>query len=80
VRRRPVLLLQVGAPITYVNKQLGHADASITMRVYAHYLPDGATREVDRLDAVQSPTHPDGISGASGGRKRRSRSRAKCFG
>ena len=30
------LLLQDGAPITYVSKQLGHRDASITLRVYAH--------------------------------------------
>jgi integrase len=43
-------LLQAGAPITYVSQQLGHADASITLRVYAHYLPDGSQRDVDRLD------------------------------
>ena len=53
------LLLQAGAPITYVSQQLGHADASITLRVYAHYLPDGALREVNRLDAAASPAHPD---------------------
>ena len=28
------LLLQAGAPITYVSAQLGHRDASITLRVY----------------------------------------------
>ena len=44
------LLLQAGAPITYVSRQLGHADPSITLRVYAHYLPDAARRDVDRLD------------------------------
>ena len=33
------LLLQDGAPITYVSRQLGHKDASITLRVYAHWLP-----------------------------------------
>ena len=27
------LLLQAGAPITYVSQQLGHADAAITLRV-----------------------------------------------
>ena len=45
------LLLQDGAPITYVSRQLGHKDASITLRVYAHWLPDtSARRGVDRLD------------------------------
>ena len=29
------LLLSAGAPITYVSQQLGHGDASITLRVYA---------------------------------------------
>jgi integrase len=33
------LLLQTGAPITYVSQQPGHRDASITLRVYAHWLP-----------------------------------------
>jgi integrase len=28
-------LLQAGAPITYVSAQLGHRDASITLRAYA---------------------------------------------
>jgi integrase len=46
------LLLQAGAPITYVSRQLGHADPAITLRVYAHYLPDAARKDVDRLDAA----------------------------
>ena len=45
------LLLQDGAPITYVSRQLGHKDASITLRVYAHWLPDAAhAKLVDALD------------------------------
>lgn len=47
------LLLQTGAPITYVSQQPGHRDASITLRVYAHWLPD-VSRRVDRLDPLQS--------------------------
>ena len=47
-------------PLTgYVSQQLGHADASITLRAYAHYLPGGAVREVYRLDAPAE--HPDAI-------------------
>jgi integrase len=54
-------LLQAGAPITYVAKQLGHADASITLRVYAHYLPDPSRKDVDLLDTQPSatPAQPD---------------------
>jgi hypothetical protein len=45
------LLLQNGAPITYVSRQLGHKDASITLRVYAHWLPDRMNQKlVDSLD------------------------------
>jgi integrase-like protein len=45
------LLLQDGAPITYVSRQLGHKDASITLRVYAHWLPDATHANlVDGLD------------------------------
>jgi integrase len=59
------LLLQAGAPITYVSQQLGHRDASITLRVYAHWLPDASRREADRLDALQpsaTPAQPEGVS------------------
>jgi len=52
------LLLQAGAPITYVSGQLGHRDASITLRVYAHYLPSASLREVDRLDTLQPSATP----------------------
>ena len=45
------LLLQAGVPITYVSRQLGHRDSAITLRVYAHWLPEaGAEKGVDRLD------------------------------
>ena len=37
------LLLQRGAPITYVSQQLGHRDSAITLRVYARWLPDVPT-------------------------------------
>ena len=49
------LLLQAGAPITYVSRQLGHRDSAITLRVYAHWLPD--TREPRRV-STGSTTHP----------------------
>lgn len=60
------LLLQAGAPITYVSQQLGHADASITLRVYAHYLPDPSRKDVGpaRRATRRNPraTRADGVS------------------
>ena len=48
-------LLQDGPPITYVSRQLGHKDAAITLRVYAHWLPDASTRRlVNLLDDAAS--------------------------
>jgi integrase len=52
-------LLQGGAAITYVSQQMGHPDASITLRVYAQYLPDPSRREVDRLcNQSATPAQP----------------------
>jgi integrase len=59
------LLLQAEAPITYVSAQLGHRDASITLRVYAHYLPSGSDREGDRLDLPHRSATGRGFSGSA---------------
>ena len=48
-------LLQDGAPITCVSRQLGHKDAAITLRVYAHWLPDASK---DKLVNLLDDTHP----------------------
>jgi len=60
------LLLQAGVPITYVSRQLGHKDPSITLRVYAHWLPEPMReRGVDRLDTLQpsaTPAQPDALA------------------
>lgn len=52
------LLLQAGEPVTHVSQQLGHKDSAVTLRVYAHWLPDtGGRRGVDQLDeAAFRPT------------------------
>ena len=53
------LLLAAGEPITYVSRQLGHHDSAITLRVYAHWLPDTTARKgVDRLDESRTPATP----------------------
>ena len=52
------LLLAAGEPITYVSRQLGHHDSAITLRVYAHWLPDASRdRLVDVLDDA-APSAP----------------------
>jgi len=43
-------LLQAGASIPYVAQQMGHGDPSITLKVYAHWLPEATRRDVDLLD------------------------------
>ena len=43
-------LLAQNAPITYVSAQLGHADATTTLRWYARWLPLTDSRAVDMLD------------------------------
>jgi integrase len=45
-------LLTAGEPIQNVSKLLGHADSSITLRVYAHVLPDSALSTARRIDEI----------------------------
>ena len=53
------LLINAGEPVTYVSRQLGHKDSSITLRVYARWLPDDTGRKgVDRLDDTQLTATP----------------------
>ena len=46
-------LLAQGAPITYVAAQLGHAKPTTTLTYYAHWLPSGDKRYIDRLEALR---------------------------
>ena len=57
------LRINVGEPVTYVNRQLGHKDSAITLKVYARWLQDDLRRRgVDRLDETQpSATCPPPI-------------------
>jgi len=50
------LLIQTGEPITYVQAQLGHHSAALTLTVYGHFIPRGDRRAVDALD--EAPAHP----------------------
>jgi integrase len=44
------LLLDRGLPLTYVQHQLGHSSATITLKAYAHLVPRADRRAVDALD------------------------------
>ena len=46
----PVLLLQQGESIVYVQRQLGHASIQLTVDTYGKWLPMGNKAAVDRLD------------------------------
>jgi integrase len=46
------ILLQNGAPITYVAAMLGHADSTTTLRWYARWLPKSGKSYVNSLDSV----------------------------
>jgi len=51
------LLLAQGTPVTYVSQQLGHANPHITMKVYAHWVPNESQREaVNRLPSLTQPS------------------------
>jgi integrase len=44
------LLLDRGLPLTYVQHQLGHSSATITLKAYAHLVPRTDRQGVDALD------------------------------
>jgi integrase len=46
-------LLELGAPITYVAAQLGHAKPTTTLAHYAHWIPRGDKGWIDRLADVR---------------------------
>jgi integrase len=48
------LMLQQGEPVTYVQRQLGHASIQLTVDTYGKWLPMGNKAAVDRLDGGAS--------------------------
>jgi len=45
-------LLSQGVPVTDVSEMLGHADPSITMRIYAHAMPGSRDRVAAAMEAL----------------------------
>lgn len=55
------LLLKAGVPVHVVAARLGHADPSVTLRVYAHVIPEQAAEVADRFaDLVDEGTEEHG--------------------
>jgi integrase len=49
------MLLAQGEPVTYVSRQLGHSNPQITLRIYAHWIPNESQREVvNRLPGLRT--------------------------
>jgi integrase len=55
------LAIQAGAPVTVVSKMLGHADPSITLRVYAHLWPSDLDALADRLHEAKISSDADQV-------------------
>ncbi|MDT0308040.1 site-specific integrase [Streptomyces sp. DSM 44917] len=54
------VLLDAGESIKAVSEYLGHADAAMTLRVYAHLMPSSAERTRKAVDAVFQHGEQDG--------------------
>lgn len=50
------IALTNGVPLTVVSERLGHADPSITLRVYAHLLPSADRLAADLMDTLYGDT------------------------
>lgn len=49
------LLIQQGAPLAYVQAQMGHSSIRVTVDTYGHLIPGGNRAEVDKLDDDRAP-------------------------
>jgi len=58
-----ILMIQAGAPLTYVRDQLGHSSIQVTVDIYGRWLPRGDKTWVDRLDR----SHGQGAVRVGGG-------------
>jgi integrase len=64
------LLIQAGAPLTYVRDQMGHSSIKITVDTYGHMIPGANIAFVDRLDAREGSTTPQESATQAQPRKR----------
>ena len=46
------LLLSQNVPIQTVTKYMGHSDSTVTLQVYAHFIPDTKEKVVNALNNI----------------------------
>ena len=56
------LLINQGANLKYISRQMGHASVQITLDRYGHLLPDTGREEMQKLDRVMDGEASNGIS------------------
>jgi integrase len=61
------LLINQGANIKYISKQMGHASVQITLDRYGHLLPDTGREEMQKLDRVMDGEASNGVSNVMSG-------------
>ena len=49
------ILLSNGVPLVAVSARVGHANSNITLKTYAHMLPEDDARAADAYETVQGP-------------------------
>jgi integrase len=54
-------LLSNGVPVPVVSKMLGHADSAVTLRIYAHMVPDDDGRAADTWERLIADPVPAGL-------------------
>ena len=62
-----ILMIQAGAPLTYVRDQLGHSSIQVTVDIYGRWLPRGDKSWVDRLDQSRGQGAEQVVGGEDGG-------------
>lgn len=45
-------LLSQNVPIQTVSRYMGHSDSTVTLEVYAHFIPDTQEKVIDALDKL----------------------------
>ena len=46
------ILLSQNVPIQTVSRYMGHSDSTVTLEVYAHFIPDTQEKVIDALDKL----------------------------
>lgn len=46
------ILLSQNVPIQTVSRYMGHSDSTVTLQVYAHFIPDTQEKVIDALDKL----------------------------